>query len=395
MVDSILFITNAFPDAASSHRGIFIKRLASLLHEEGYQVSVVAPKIYKESPLFEVQGGVKIYRFPFFAGNKLLIEYEKIPYFKMIVYYLSGTILAIYAFFRNRCRLIHAHWAIPTGLIGALLKSLLSKPLIVTIHGSDFRLGTTGSGLIRRLFLYVCRRADHIHCVSKVHAKALRGLGIAEEKVSTFPMGVDRTFLDVGKGRDQIFREASVTVFSNRNLQPIYNVSLLIQAIPLIMRAMPGVKFWVAGDGPERERLEKEADRLGAMGHVQFLGRVRPNDMADLLGKVDIYVSTSLYDGTSVSLLEAMASGCFPVVSDIPSNREWIRDGENGFLFPPDNAELLAQRIIDVIRNRSLIEKSRKENLRLIEERALWSVCMGRVKEIYEDQLYSVSHGTK
>jgi glycosyltransferase involved in cell wall biosynthesis len=395
MVDSILFITNAFPDAASSHRGIFIKRLASLLHEEGYQVSVVVPKIYKESPLFEVQGGVKIYRFPFFAGNKLLIEYEKIPYFKMIVYYLSGTILAIYAFFTNRCRLIHAHWAIPTGLIGALLKSLLSKPLIVTIHGSDFRLGTTGSGLIRRLFLYVCRRADHIHCVSKVHAKALRGLGIAEEKVSTFPMGVDRTFLDVGKGRDQIFGEASVTVFSNRNLQPIYNVSLLIQAIPLIMRAMPGVKFWVAGDGPERERLEKEADRLGAMGHVEFLGRVRPNDMADLLGKVDIYVSTSLYDGTSVSLLEAMASGCFPVVSDIPSNREWIRDGENGFLFPPDNAEVLAQRIIDVIRSRSLIEKSRKENLRLIEERALWSVCMGRAKEIYEDQLYSVSHGTK
>jgi len=131
------------------------------------------------------------------------------------------------------------------------------------------------------------------------------------------------------------------------------------------------------------------------MGHVRFLGRVHPNDMADLLGKVDIYVSTSLYDGTSVSLLEAMASGCFPVVSDIPSNREWIRDGENGFLFPPDNAELLAQRIIDVIRNRSLIEKSRKENLRLIEERALWSVCMGRAKEIYEDQLYSVSHGTK
>lgn len=86
MVDSILFITNAFPDTASSHRGIFIKKLASLLHEEGHRVSVVAPKIYKASRLFEVQGGVKIYRFPFFAGNKPLIEYEKIPYLKMIVY---------------------------------------------------------------------------------------------------------------------------------------------------------------------------------------------------------------------------------------------------------------------------------------------------------------------
>jgi glycosyltransferase involved in cell wall biosynthesis len=105
--------------------------------------------------------------------------------------------------------------------------------------------------------------------------------------------------------------------------------------------------------------------------------------MPDLLTKADIYVSTSLYDGTSVSLLEAMASGCFPVVSDIPSNREWIRDGENGFLVPVNDEQYLAKKIIDAIRDKGLLEKARKENQSISEEKTLWPVCIEKMKEIY------------
>jgi len=67
---------------------------------------------------------------------------------------------------------------------------------------------------------------------------------------------------------------------------------------------------------------------------VQFLWRIPREKIPDLLNQADIYVSTSLYDATSVSLLEALASGAFPVVTDIPANREWISDGESGFLLP-------------------------------------------------------------
>ena len=85
----------------------------------------------------------------------------------------------------------------------------------------------------------------------------------------------------------------------------------------------------------------------------------------------DIYVSTSLYDGTSVSLLEAMGSGAFPVVTDIPANREWITNGENGFLVPVDEEKYLANRIIDAIRKPRLLERSRIENLSIAERCAL------------------------
>jgi glycosyltransferase involved in cell wall biosynthesis len=95
-------------------------------------------------------------------------------------------------------------------------------------------------------------------------------------------------------------------------------------------------------------------------------------------------VSTSLYDGTSVSLLEAMGSGAFPIVTDIPANREWIVNGENGFLVPIDEERSLAEKIVEAIRNQDLIKRSRKKNFYLIKEKALWPVTIAKTKEIYK-----------
>ena len=389
MKRSVLLITNAYPDFDSSYRGIFIKRLAQLLQKDGYEISVVTPKIYKGSHYFEKQNGLRIYRFPFFAGNKLLIQYEKIPYLRMILFYMTGFFLTIFAVVKHRCCLIHAHWAIPTGVIGALVGVLLRKPLIVTIHGSDFRMAMDRSFLLRKLFLYVCRRARHVTCVSEVQKREIEQLGIGGEKISVFPMGIDATFLEVGKNRERDLKNRSFTILSNRNLLPIYNVSLLIRAIPVVIKEEPKARFIIVGEGPEREKIEKEAEDLNISSSVQFLGRVPHEKMPNILAQTDIYVSTSLYDGTSISLLEAMGSGAFPIVTDIPANREWIVNGKNGFLVPTDEEGFLARRIIDAIRNHALLEKSRENNLFIVEEKALWPVNIGRIKKVYTEFLSS------
>jgi glycosyltransferase involved in cell wall biosynthesis len=82
-------------------------------------------------------------------------------------------------------------------------------------------------------------------------------------------------------------------------------------------------------------------------------------------------------------LLEALASGAFPVVTDIPSNREWIADGDNGLLVPIENENVLAKKIIDATRDKTLVERSRKENLSLIKEKVLWSVNIEKIKKMY------------
>lgn len=380
---SILFLTNAFPDFDDSYRGIFIKKMVFLLKNEGYKISVVTPKIYKGSYYFEEQDGIKVYRFPFLSGNKLLIEHEKIPYLKMILYYFTGFFISLYVSIKYRCKLIHAHWAIPTGLIGVFVGSLLRKPLFVTVHGSDYRIAMASSSLLKRIFLYVCKKGRHIICVSEIQKWEIEREGIQGEKISIYPMAIDEEFLEVGKNRKTDINSRLCTILSNRNLLPIYNISLLIRAIPMVLKEEPGTKFLIAGEGTEKKNLEREAKDLGKS--VKFIGRIPHKDMSGLLGRTEIYVSTSLYDGTSVSLLEAMACGAFPIVTDIPSNREWITDGENGFLVSADNETILAMKIIEAIRNPLLLEKVREKNKEIIEQKAIWKDIIKKTTHLYED----------
>jgi len=386
---NILFLTNAYPDFESSYRGVFIQKMAVLLKNEGYEIFVVTPKIYRKSLYYEKKDGIKVYRFPFFARDKLLIEYKNIPYVKMIVYYLMGFLWAFYAVLRNRCRMIHVHWAIPTGLIGVLVGNLLKKSVIVTIHGSDFRMATEGSKILNKIFLYVCDRSKQIFCVSELQAKEIGKMGVKGEKILTLPMGIEESFLEAGRNRRERLGLQKFTILSNRNLLPIYNVSLLIRAIPIVLREEPETKFIIAGDGAEKEALEKEVRNLNINSSVRFLGRIPHEAMADLLSEADIYVSTSLYDGTSVSLLEAMGSGAFPIVTDIPSNREWIDNGHNGFLVNQSEEKILARKIIDAMRNRDLLERSQAKNRLIVEEKALWKEHITRVKSIYTSILSS------
>jgi glycosyltransferase involved in cell wall biosynthesis len=385
----ILFLTNAYPDFDSSYHGIFIRKMASLLKTDGYDIAVVTPKIYKESRYVEEQEGIEVYRFPFFSGNRLLIEYDRIPYVRMCFYYISGFLFTLYAFIRHRCQMIHVHWAIPTGLIGASVAFVARKPFIVTVHGSDFRLAMDQSSFLKKIFLYVCKKANHLHCVSEGMKRELENLGINRGRISAFPMGIEVGFLGKQGGQRAGSDRRPTTILSNRNLLPIYNVSLFIRAIPLVLREESKVKFFVAGDGPEREELERKAKNLRIGDFVQFLGRMPHDAMLNLLGQTDIYVSTSLHDGTSVSLLEALGSGAFPVVTDIPSNREWISDGENGFLVPTDDEKNLAIRIIEAMRDRSLVEKAMQKNFRLVKEKCLWPATTEKTKRIYEKVLSS------
>ena len=370
---------------------MFIKKMALLLKESGYQISIVTPKIYAKSHCVEEKEGIRIYRFPFFSGNRPLIEYEKIPYLRMVFYYAAGFFLAIYVVLKHKCHLLHAHWAIPTGFIGVLVGAFLKIPLIVTIHGSDSRISASRPFILKKLFLYVCKKARHIICVSEVLRRDVEKLGIEGDKISVSPMGVDEFFFTplVNRGGNRM--DQWFTILSNRQLQPVYNISLLIRAIPIVLKEEPNARFIIAGIGSEREKLEKQAEDLNISSKVQFLGWVAHEEMPKLLSKADIYISTSLDDGTSISLLEAMASGTFPIVTDIPSNREWISDGENGFLVPIDEERYLAEKILEAIRNQGLREGSRVKNFCLIKEKGLWSVTIEKTKEIYKTVLDSKS----
>jgi glycosyltransferase involved in cell wall biosynthesis len=141
----------------------------------------------------------------------------------------------------------------------------------------------------------------------------------------------------------------------------------------------------VAGDGSLRSELAQRAERSIARRAIVFVGGVDHRRMPALLGDNHIYVSLSLSDTTSVSLLEAMACGLFPVVSDIPANREWIEHGVNGCLVPVRQPMKLAQTVIDAWKDRALRENARRRNIETIRTRAEWGSNMRAVHDLFDD----------
>jgi glycosyltransferase involved in cell wall biosynthesis len=105
--------------------------------------------------------------------------------------------------------------------------------------------------------------------------------------------------------------------------------------------------------------------------------------MADLFRQAQVVVSPSTHDGTPNTLLEAMACGCFPVVGDIESLREWITPGKNGFLVDPADPQGLAEAILIGLQNPELRAQAHKQNARLIAERAEYHEVMRQAAEFY------------
>jgi glycosyltransferase involved in cell wall biosynthesis len=126
------------------------------------------------------------------------------------------------------------------------------------------------------------------------------------------------------------------------------------------------------------------AERSIARRAIVFVGDVDHQRMPALLRDHHLYVSTSLSDTTSVSLLEAMACGLFPIVSDIPANREWIEDGVNGCLVPVQQPMKLAMTIIDAWKDPSFRDRAVHANFELVRDKAEWNANMRAVRELFE-----------
>jgi len=142
-------------------------------------------------------------------------------------------------------------------------------------------------------------------------------------------------------------------------------VTYLIQAAPEILNHYPAARFVVAGDGPLRPALEKEAKALGVVSSFLFLGTRK--DVPDILGSTDIVAVPSLYEGLPLSVLEAMAAGKPIAATRVPGITEVVEDGREALLVPPGQPEALAEAIVRLLGDAALgrlLAKNARERVR-------------------------------
>lgn len=271
--------------------------------------------------------------------------------------------------------LVDAHYVPNYGLLGVLAGR---RPLAVTAWGSDLLVAGPRDPLQRARARYVLRRADAVLADARNLVAAAVALGAAPARVHCVPWGVDRArFAPRGP------REPGL-IASTRMHEAVYGLDTVVDGAAAALARHPHARIVFAGDGSLTAALERRAAERLPAGRWSFVGRLAPDAMAELLARAEVYVSASSSDSTSVSLLEAMACGAVPVVSDIPGNREWVADGDGARLFAPGDAAGLAAVLDAALADAGFAGAARARNARLVAERGDWAANLAAIEALFE-----------
>ncbi len=294
--------------------------------------------------------------------------------------YAVGMLRARSLVRRLRPDVVHAHYATSGGLAGLVCGF---RPTIVTAHGTDLA-GGYHSPARRALLRAVFKGADCVNPVSEELKNLALGLGVPRSKLRVLTPGVDMARFAAGRRRPRA-AGAPLRLICTRRLEALYDPGTIVEALVLLRERGVRFRMTFAGDGPERARLESRVGAAGLTARVRFLGEVTHDSLPGLLAEHDVYLSASRRDGTSLSLLEAMAAGLLPVVSSIPANAAWLAHGVGGLLHKPGDAKDLARLIQEAADRPELAESAAAVNADAVARRGDRDRNMKELEALYAD----------
>jgi glycosyltransferase involved in cell wall biosynthesis len=278
--------------------------------------------------------------------------------------------------------IIFPHFIPNYGLLSFFEKIRKKIPYVLTIWGSDLLIFPYKNKFKNLLTKFILKNSNGIVVDAKfMKEKIKEDFKIEEEKIFVIPFGVKKDLRELGK-KKKFEEDGKVGIITYRKMEPIYNQEIIIKALK-IFKDEERKYFYVdfLGTGSLYNKFKEMIYNEGLFDIVNFNGYVDDKRLISLLLKDSIYLSASFSDGTSVSLIEALTFGLFPVVSDIKGNREWVLDNVNGFLFNPNDKKELYLKLKRAIMDKNLRKEAFSINKRIIEERANWEENLISFKE--------------
>lgn len=225
---------------------------------------------------------------------------------------------------------VNAHYITSYGLLAAVVKQLPYKKylLVQSAWGTDILVTPFANRFYNLAARYSLNKAQLVTSDSEYMTAVVKKL--SRTLVLTFPFGLDKL-----PGFDPALKQRGF-FFSNRILSENYNIDEVLRFFNRIAKDNDQARLVIANDGDLRASLEELSRDLKIEDRIQFRGFIPAAEQEELYQQAEFFISIPTSDSTSVSLLEAMAHGCIPIVSDIPANQEWVRDGKGGIRYSPE-----------------------------------------------------------
>jgi L-malate glycosyltransferase len=259
----------------------------------------------------------------------------------------------------------------------ALLAALAGvRPLISMSWGYDLLVDAGRSPLWSRATRFTLKRSDVLIGDCQTIRQLAISHGMDPSRIITFPWGVDLGHFAPCRVPEK--QGSSFTMLSTRSWEPIYGVDVIARAFVMASQHLmksggPELHLYMLGNGSLASELRRIFKKAGLQEQIHFPGQVGYDDLPRFYCSADLYVSASHSDGSSISLLEAMACGRPAIVSDIPGNREWIAPGEQGWWFRDGDSQALCEAILKAVESRAALPEMGKAARARAEQRADWS----------------------
>ena len=237
--------------------------------------------------------------------------------------------------------------------------------------------------------------ADRVIATDNVLAPVVRAhLGVEEDRLRVIPNAIDLDAIDTlassaGDGRAPHGRDNAALLLGVGRLEANKGYHVLIEALARVsvMPGAPACHLVLVGDGPQRSALERRAREAGLGPRVHFLGRLPDDDLHQWYGDATLFVHPTLYEGSSLVTLEAMAHRCAVVATAAGGIPDKVQPGVTGWLVPPGNAGALARAIVGALSNRERLPTMGQAGRVLVERRFSWPAVMDRLLDLYAETL--------
>jgi len=400
----ILVLTTTFPRWEHDPRPAFVYELSKRLQESGLEIVVLAPHC-DGAKQFEILDGMKIYRFPYFFPTK----YQQLAYDGGILPNIKKSNLAkaqvpllllsemIYAFRiirQEKIEIIHSHWIIPNGFIGAIGKILFSIPHITTAHAGDV-FTIQKSKILRMLGSFVLSNAELITANSVFTKKSILSINNSvDPRIQIIPMGVDEhRFCKKDRVLAEDSPDSAQNILSIGRIVEKKGLKYLIMAMQEVIKKYPDVTLFIGGDGPEKDNLIQLCSELKLERNVVFLGFIPVEKIAERYASSDIFILPSIEtkygdtEGLGIVLLEAMACGIPVIGSDIGGITDIIEDHKTGLLIKPGDPEDIAKKILLLLSERELQTYLSRNAITLIHKKFSWDIVSKQFFDAFQHSI--------
>lgn len=256
------------------------------------------------------------------------------------------------------------------------------RPILTMSWGYDLVQEADRNRWYKRITQYVLRNSTFFASDARFTCEKAVALGMNPDRTVIFPWGVD--LQRFAPKAWSLNTDHSFTVFCNRSWEPLYGIDVLVRAFIAVAKSRPELRLMLLGGGSQAGRIRQMLINGGVLDQVTFGGQISQTELPRWYHWADVYVSPSHVDGSSVSLMEALASGLPCLISDIPGNREWVTEDQNGWLFPDGDADALAAKILQAMDQRHRLPEIGKASRALAEERADWKKNSAKLLQAYE-----------